>query len=150
MNFSEIELFEIARLIKEEEKKFAQSVRSHLSHSEDLLKTLDDITLFYAREEKQKKLRQKICSYIDNEETLAYLKENFADILSLPDQHPAHATPAQIKDLWISKHRKVLSFFENLLSSSADPSLREDIHLILERERTWHETLQQAWENLLS
>ncbi|MCX7882906.1 MAG: hypothetical protein N2314_06770 [Brevinematales bacterium] len=143
MNFSEIELFEIARLIKEEEKQFLEKAKKYLSHTEELSKILEDIRLFYAREEKQKKRSQKICQYVDNEDTLAYLRDIFADILTFQNQPVSSLTPHDILHSWITNHEKILTFFNNLLLSTQDDLIQKDIQSILEKEKMWHTTLEQ-------
>jgi|GEM_PF-2414346 len=139
MNFSEIELYEIARLIKEEEGNIAHLLQSHLSNTEETIKMLEELRLYYARKEKQKKREQRICNYIDNEETLAYLKENFADIFSFSSK--ANGSPSVIIDNWQKHHQKVIEFFESLRSASEDTDLVTDIDDILTHEKDWHQKL---------
>lgn len=148
MNFSEIELFEIARLIKEEEKRFLEKIKNTLSAIEELTKEIETLVLFYARQEKQKKREQKICNYIDNEETLAYLKENFADILAFSEKNFSHATPKEILAFWLDTHKRVLAFFDNLFTSTSDTVLQTDIRLIIEKEQEWRQKLQEEMAKL--
>ncbi|MFN3659618.1 MAG: hypothetical protein ACK4TN_00085 [Brevinematales bacterium] len=143
MNFSEIEIFEIARLIKEEEKHFLEKVKNSLPSIEKISKEIENLILFYARQEKQKKREQKICNYIDNEETLAYLKEHFADILAFSKKEFTHAPAEEILFFWLDTHKKVLDFFDNLLHSTSDAVLQTDILVIREKEQEWRQTLQE-------
>ncbi|MFN4217220.1 MAG: hypothetical protein ACK4HQ_07460 [Brevinematales bacterium] len=143
MNFSEIEIFEIARLIKEEEKHFLEKVKNHLSSIEKISRKIENLMLFYARQEKQKKRERKICNYIDNEETLAYLKENFADILAFSKRDFTHASAQEIILFWLDTHKKVLDFFDNLLHSTSDADLQTDIQTIIAKEQEWKQTLQE-------
>lgn len=143
MNISEIELFEIARLIKEEEKHFLEKIRKSLPNADEIKKNLEEIALFYARQEKQRKKEQKICHYVDNEETLAYLKENFATILTLREKASSPMERPQIKEFWLQNHIKVLEFFENLSSSTSDSHFRADVQLIQQKEKEWEKTLAE-------
>ncbi|URA09538.1 hypothetical protein [Thermospira aquatica] len=142
MNFSEIELFEIARLIKEEEKQIFTKLTIHNNLAEKTQKFLEETLVFYAREEKQKKRKQKICQYIDNEETLAYLKEKVADIFAI-SQKIQGLSLQDVQQTWINTHQKVLQFFETLANETNDQALKEDIQSILSREREWHTHLSQ-------
>ncbi len=143
MNFSEVELFEIARLIKEEEKQVFGSLDFHGSRREELQKFLEETLIWYAREEKQKKRKQKICQYIDNEETLAYLKEKVADIFAVT-QRVQGLPPQDVQRIWLDAHQKVLQFFETLAQQTSDPTIKEDIQSILTRERDWHTHLSES------
>lgn len=141
MNFSEIELFEIARLIKEQEKNLLFSLIDTYTFLQEVSQKIEDDLLFYARQEKQKKRQQHICNYIDNEETLAYLKENYADIFELSPEKTSSLSPTELRVQWLETHQKILHFFEELLRSTSDASLSHDIEQILQREKTWHDLL---------